>query len=428
LKALNKDPAHTEARKGLRAVSLKEYNGKAFAATLSGLGPLFKVFVSKLKKDNKEGIKSCSEFLSLNPNHVWTLKCLLGFSEASEQKAIQVHTHLVLAEVASSDAGVVVKAADFLSDQNDVELYEKAVALMAKLCSENADDTDLAGERNRIEAKKVVSKLENAESQADVLKDKDAAQKLEEESQQIHTEDDLSRAIERAKAREAEDEKNARSKEILADLLFRKGDMLDAIAKYDEAIALDPNNNSVLARRGDAEIKHLSVQVKNMESRLSTLEGPELDDLKKRITVARKKLREGKFNEYSRRLKVNPNDLPTRFDMGVLFFSAKDFDQAIQQFQRSVQDARLSFKSNQYLGHCFKHKKLFDMAIKEFINASKRSTATSNDRLSVMYEVANCYEMSERKEEALDVFKKILEKDFGFKDVSTRVEVLSKEV
>lgn len=427
VKTLARDPEHVEARKGLRAVALQEFTGKAFNVALSNLGVIFAISLCKMKKKHKDGMQRCTEYLAVNPNSPFALRKLIDFAEEEKKKKTMAHTYQVLAEVKPEDADLIVEAADFLSDQGDVELYEKAVTLMAKLCSENPDDTDLSGERNRIEAKKVVNKLETAESQADVLKDKDAAKKLEEESQQIRTADDLERAIERALAREKEEPESARAKEVLADLFFRKGLLVEAIEKFDESIAIDPNNNSVVSRRGDAVIKQLDNAVKSMEKRLPKLEGAELDDTKVRLKEAKKKLREGKFNEFNRRLKINPNDLPTRFDLGVLFYQTKDFDSAIQQFQRSVQDARLSFRSNQYLGHSFKQKKLWDMAIKEFQNASKRPTASGKDRLSVVYETAVCYEMSGRKPEALEVFKSILEKDFGFKDVAARVEALSQE-
>jgi tetratricopeptide (TPR) repeat protein len=364
--------------------------------------------------------------LSKVPNHKWTLSQALAFSEKLELVKAQGHFHTVLAEGNPDDADLVIDAADYLSDQGDPESFEKAVQLMANLTNAFPDDTDLSSERNRIEAKKVVNKLENAEDQTDALKDKDAAKKLEEESQQIKTADDLEKAIARAQERETAEPESARAKEVLADLLFRKGDLLEAIEKYKESIEIDPNNQSVQARLGDTQFKVIQDQIKNMEDRLPNLEGTELEDLKARLTEKKKDLRDTRLNEYSRRLKVNPNDLKTRFELGGLFFQAKAFDKAIQQFQRSVQDARLAFRSSQYLGHCFKNKKLFDMAITEFTNASKRPGANASDRLNVLYEMAICHELAENKAEALAAFKAILEKDFGFKDVASRVEALQK--
>ncbi len=424
LKSLAKDPDYIEARRGLRAVALKEFNGKALPALASCLGDLFTIAIAKTKKRHEDGLSACDRVLSKVPNHKWSLSQGLSFAEELELQKAQEFFHTVLAESQPENADLVIDAADFLSDLGDSEAFEKAVKLMANLTNAFPDDSDLSSERNRIEAKKVVKKLENAEDQTDALKDKDAAKKLEEESQQIKTADDLEKAIGRAQEREQAEPDSARAKEVLADLLFRKGDLLEAIEMFQASIKLDPNNQSIQARLGDTRFKLINEQIKTMEARRAELKGAELEDLDKRVGEKRKELRDTRLNEYARRLKVNPNDLKTRFELGGLYFKAKAFDKAIQQFQRSVQDARLAFRSSEYLGHCFKHKKLYDMAIREFENAAKKSGANASDRLNVLYETAICYQSADNKAKALDVYKHILEKDFGFKDVASKVEAL----
>lgn len=423
LKSLAKDPDYIEARRGLRAVALKEFNGKALPALASCLGDLFTIAIAKTKKRHEDGLSACDRVLSKVPNHKWSLSQGLSFAQELELLKAQEFFHTVLAESQPENADLVIDAADFLSDLGG-DAFEKAVQLMTNLTSAFPNDSDLNSERNRIEAKKVVKKLENAEDQTDALKDKDAAKKLEEESQQIKTADDLLRAIERAQEREQAEPESARAKEVLADLLFRKGDLLEAIDMFKASIELDPNNQSIQARLGDTRFKLINEQIKTMEARRTQLSGAELEDLEERLVEKKKELRDTRFNEYARRLNVNPNDLKTRFELGSLYFKAKAFDKAIQQFQRSVQDARLAFRSSEYLGHCFKHKKLYDMAIREFENAAKKSGSNASDRLNVLYETANCYISSNNKAKALDVYKHILEKDFGFKDVASKVEAL----
>jgi tetratricopeptide (TPR) repeat protein len=424
MKALGKDPEYVEARRGLRAVAMKEYGGKAFPAVMSGLSDLIQVFVCKLKKNNDDGLVAGQKFLNACPVHSWTLKQMITFCELQEYPKSQSYFYGVLAELNPEDADLVIEAADFLANSGELELYEKAVGMMAQLCKAFPDDSDLAAERNRIDAIKMLNKVENAKTQADVLKDKDAAKKMEEESQQIKTADDLEKAITRALEREKAEPESARAREVLADLYSRKGDYPLAIQKFEESIELDPNNQNVQARLGDIRIKQVAEQVSSMEKRTDQLSGAEKDDHVARIKGKKKDLQDLKLSEYGRRLKINPNDLKTRFELGSLFFSARAFDKAIQQFQRSVQDARLSFRSSTYLGHCYKHKKLYDMAIKEFVGATKKAGASASDRLSAQYEAAICYEADGKSSEALDLFKAILEKDFGFKDVAARVEAL----
>lgn len=426
LKALAKEPEYIEARRGLRAVALSQFDGKKAGALISGFSDLLQVFLCKLKKNYDDGLVAGEKFLYADPTHKWVLKQMVAFAEEKEYLQTQVHFYTILAEIDPENADLVIEAADFLSDQDNTDWYQKAVDMMARLCQAYPDDTDLGSERNRIEAKKVVNKLTNATSQTDVLKDKDAAKKLEEESQQIKTTDDLEKAIARALEREREEPNSARAKEVLADLYFRKGDLKTAMEKFQESIDIDPNNQNIHSRLGDTRIKVVADDVAALEAKLASSDGAQKEKLSAELKERRKSLQDIKLNEYGRRLKINPNDLKTRFELGGLFFSAKAFDKAIQQFQRSVQDARLSFRSSKYLGHCYRYKKLYDMAYTEFEAAAKKPGATSSDKLDVMYEAANCLELQGKADDALAKFKSILEKDFGFKDVAARVEALQK--
>jgi tetratricopeptide (TPR) repeat protein len=254
IKCLEKDPEFVEARKGLRAVAINQFDGKEMSALLSGFPILLQMLLAKVKKNNDQGLILGEQFLYKNPKHKWTLKQMISFAEGKEYMATLCHLHTVLADLCPEDADIVVEAADFLSDEGSVDNFEKAVGLMTQLCNVYPEDTDLSTDRNRIEAKRVVRKLENAQNQSDVLKDKDAAKNMEEESQQIKTADDLENAILRARSRD-EKELTARSKEVLADLLLRKGEVLEAIEYFQASIELDPNNQSIYARLGDAKFK-----------------------------------------------------------------------------------------------------------------------------------------------------------------------------
>ena len=91
-------------------------------------------------------------------------------------------------------------------------------------------------------------------------------------------------------------------------------------------------------------------------------------------------------------------------------------------------DAKLAFSSSTHLGQCFKAKKIYDLAIKEFENAGKKPGVSAGDRLNVLYETANCYEEMEKWPDALAIYKKILEKDFAFRDVSTKVDEIQNRI
>ena len=397
-------------------------------ATLKGLGDMFAMTMAKMKKNHEDVLMAGEKFLSKNPNHLPTLQKMVDSAMELELNKTLIHLYLVLAELSPEDPDMIFEAADFLSDQGDPELYEKSVELMNAVCELFPDDTDLSADRNKIQAKKVIQKFDEAESQADVLANKDQAKELEEESQEIRTNEDLDKAIDRARARVESEGEDARAREVYADLLYRKNMIVEAIEQFEAAIEIDPNNNNVRARLGDAKIDMIKRNAAKIEKRAKKVSGDERKQLVARLKATKKKLLDTKLAEYNRRLKVNPNDLGTRFELGVLYFNGKAMDKAIQQFQRSVVDAKLAFPSSRYLGHCFKTKKIYDLAIKEFENAGKKPGVSAGDRMGVLYETANCYEEMEKWSDALAIYKKILEKDFAFKDVSAKVDEIQKRI
>jgi len=427
-KTLKADPDYAEARKGLRAVSLAQFNGKAFPAMLKGMGSQLGMMMAKMKKNWDDGLMAGEQFLCLNPNHVPTLRKMIDFAHEQEYKKTLIYLYLTLVEIDPENVDSVYEAADYLSELGDPELYEKAVEMMNKICAAYPDDTELAGDRNKIQAKKVIDKFAGAKNQSDVLKNKDQAKELEEASQEIRTNEDLLKALERAKSRVDADGEDPRTREVYADLLFRQGKLSEAIEQYEVSIKLDPNNQNVQGRLGDAKIEIIKRNIAKIEKRVNVSSGDEKEQLVARLKATKKKLVDTRLLEYTRRLKVNPNDLKTRYELGLLYFSAKAVDKAIQQFQRSVVDSKLAFSSSQHLALCFKMKKIYDLAIKEFENAGKKPGASQGDRLGVQYDMAQCYEEMEKWSDALAIYKNILEKDFGFRDVSTKVEEIQNRI
>ncbi len=424
---LEKDPEFVEARRGLRAVE-RNINGKPnkIAVKLSGLPILLKIRMLDMRKKYEEGILACEKYLRLDPNDTWVLYKEAQFAIELEYTKTASFCYENLAEINPDDANIVIEAADFLSDLGTEEGYNKANSMMTNLAKQNSDDVEITSEQSRIAAKKTLGKYEKAETSHDVLKDKAQAQVLEKEGQEIKSDEDLDAAIERARAREQADPSSARHKETVADLLLRKKAYKEAIDTYRQAIDLDPNNEATKTKMGEARMLLLTQQLERIKARLPQVTGAEKADLEEKYRAGAKKMQELKLTEYMRRLKVNPNDLKTRYELGVLFMKGGEVDKAIAQFQRSVTDARLGFSSARNLGLCFKAKKIFDMAIQQFQQAGQKSGAKAQDRLDVLYEIALCHEELEQPDKALAVFKQILEKDYSFKDTSQRVEELQK--
>ena len=425
LQILDKDPEYVEARKGLRLVQNKIGTGNKYMAKIAGLGLLLQIKKAFKTKDYKSGIAACEQYLCKDVSDVHVNQQLALLAREAGMTKTAAFAYETLALLDPSNAKYVVEAAEYISNLGEPEHYDKANQLMAKLLSHHADNTDLRSTQSKISAKKVTKRFEQAESAADLIADVETTMEQETEQQEIHTDEDLVLAIERAQTRVDDEPNNARQREVLAGLLFRRGELDQAKAQYEEALKIDGNNQLARSRMGDVQIAILNKQLELIKRKAAKLSGGAQEELLKKFEDGRKKLVGLKMQEYTRRIKINPNDLKTRYELGVIFYKSNDLDKAIQQFQKSVADSGLAFKSAQSLGYCFKAKKLYDMAIKEFMEAAGKPTASLTDRLAVQNEAGDCYLELHQVDKALEIFKKILEKDYGFKDVAKKVEQLT---
>lgn len=74
------------------------------------------------------------------------------------------------------------------------------------------------------------------------------------------------------------------------------------------------------------------------------------------------------------------------------------------------------------LGRCFVQKGMLDMAATQFKSAASEMLAMDIVKKDTLYDLGLVYETMGKKEEYLQCMKDIMETDYGYKDVSKRVE------
>jgi tetratricopeptide (TPR) repeat protein len=120
-----------------------------------------------------------------------------------------------------------------------------------------------------------------------------------------------------------------------------------------------------------------------------------------------------------------PTDLGPKYEYGARLMNKGSYDEAIPLLQESQRDPRRKFASMSRIGQCFFGKgwhtdaaEIFSRAIEEY--------ETKNDAMGkdLRYNLGLCYEQLGRTAEALEVFRKIAQVDFGYRDVSKRVDAL----
>jgi len=302
---------------------------------------------------------------------------------------------------------------------------EKAIACWEKVRQYRPDDKEASKAIRDLSAATMVKKAEERHQSGkgdfrDLLKDEEEAKELQEEQQIIRTEEDAWKAIKRVQERLKESPREKR-------LLRQLGDLYRRVKKYDEArkvyeklLEIDPDDLVAKERIGD--LKEFMIKDRIAEIELKLKENPDDKALQEELKKAQDELDDFLLGELSRRVVDHPTDCGLKARYGALLLKKGRIDEAIEQFQKSLQDPRMSVQAHANLGRCFKAKGLYDLAIEEFQKTlSQIPDVTSSLGKEVTYELGETYAMKGDWEKARTTMEKILAVDIRFRDVSQKV-------
>src|SRR5213083_1363391 len=264
-----------------------------------------------------------------------------------------------------------------------------------------------------------------AESYRDLIKDKEVAISLEQQSRMKLTGESLDQQIAETYARHQTEPANVDLAKRLGALNENKEDFEAAVGWYQYAVDLTKGGDPGLIRKvSDLKIKGLEREIAGHEEFLSTHDADhELyvtrsDALK----VAKKKRAEILLDDARKRLERNPTDLQLRFELGEHLANAGHFREALPELQRARQNPNARLKAMNLLGRCYGELGMLDLAMKQLEEASKEILSMDAMKKEIVYNLGLVYERMGQREKSLNCMKQIYEVDYGYKDVATRVE------
>src|SRR6058998_207815 len=264
-----------------------------------------------------------------------------------------------------------------------------------------------------------------AESYRDLIKDKEAAISIEQQSRMHLTGESLDRQIAETYALHQVEPANVDLARRLGALNEQKEDFEAAIGWYQYAADLTKGADAGLVRKAsDLKIKCLEREIAAHEEFLSTQNAAnessaKTSDLLKAAKVKRAELLIADAQE---RVARNPTDLQLRFELGENLFNATRFREAVPELQRSRQNPHARLKAMNLLGCCYGELEMLDLAVKQLEEASKEILSMDAMKKEMVYNLGLVYERMGEQEKSVACMKQIYEVDYGYKDVAKRVE------
>jgi tetratricopeptide (TPR) repeat protein len=264
-----------------------------------------------------------------------------------------------------------------------------------------------------------------AESYRDLIKDKETAVSLEQQSRIQLTGESLEQQINETYARHEAEPRNLDLAKRLGALHEQRDDLEGAVAWYEYAVDLTSKGDPGLIRKvADLKMKQLDQKIHEVEVYLEGHEDENGNIAAKTVELeAAKKLRaEVLIEDARRRLDRNPTDLQLRYELGEYLTNAGQYRDALPELQRARQNPNARLKAMNLLGRCYRELGMFDLAAKQLEDAAKEMLTMDATKKEIVYNLGLVYEKMGQAEKYIGAMKRIYEADYGYRDVAARVE------
>ena len=264
-----------------------------------------------------------------------------------------------------------------------------------------------------------------AESYRELIKDKDVAISLEQQSRMQLSGEALDQQIAELQARQKTEPQNVDLARRLGALCEQKDDIESAIKWYQCAVELTGSSDAGLIRKlSNLKMRGAEHDIAAHEEFLAGYTKKDAAHTKRseELQAAKKKRAGILIEEVKKRLERNPTDLQLRFELGEHCVNAQRFREAVPELQRARQNPNARLKAMNLLGVCYCELGMLDLAMKQFEDAAREILTMDPMKKEIVYNLGIVYEKMGEREKSLNCMKQIYEADYSYRDVAERVE------
>jgi tetratricopeptide (TPR) repeat protein len=415
LAALQIDPDHRGARKGVRSAALKRVeHSYPSGLSIKLQGAAHMAMMSSPKMEQR--ITACEAYLKIDPKNVDVMMKLAKFCEAAGHSNAAIGVYEAVVEIAPKETAAYVNLGRLLSakePQNALKHLEVAL----KLDSKNSDALKL---RKDLAAELSIKRtgFESAKTTHDLLRNKEQAKDLDVAGRLHRSEAETGDVITRIKRQVDGSPNDARLLRQLAKAQAASNLYDDSTATWKRILEIDPGDFDAKVQLGDLRIARLDRAIVKANTAGDKAENDRLQAERTKVVI----------DEYNIRVAEHPTDMALRFALGEELLKAGRLDEAVAEFQKSVKDPRKRLESLGLLGECFLQKGLYDLAARQLEKALEESPGLNSERgKAVVYNLGVLREKQGNLAAAKEEFLKVYEVDVSFRDVADKVTRLSQQ-
>ena len=413
------DPGFLDAREKLRKCE-REYSAKLGAvakaiASVKSAKYLTKGNMLKAKKP-KEAMDQAEEALAYNVFNPAALNLLAEAAKKLGAMFICVEAYELIVEKDDKNEANIVKLGEYYKADGQGIKY---LTICQKLADKYPGDLDKLALLREAAALASMEKGKWGQGEKSDFKKNLNTGNKDQGDRIIRAEDDIREMIEKYSKEIEEGNESIDTRRRLAELYLRAGEFEKAIEAYNWIV----NKMGTLDPAIDKAIEKANTAISKRKVEQMIKEGRPQEE----IDAERQANYDYRMERYHERIRLYPNDLQIRFEYAEVLWEGGAVDEALEQFQIAQRNPQHRLIAIVYLGRCFAAKNQFDMAIEQFNRALEDMPTMNADKMFTLYHLGCTYDMMGRKKEALDCFKQIYAVDIKYMDVAERINKFYEE-
>ncbi len=428
---LKDEPAFLDGRKLLRKAEIALNRGKkstflgmdtsSLSSSLGGLK-----LGQKTAKDPMAAIIAAEKTLESDPYNEAANFALRDAALAAEMPELATFALETLAEGHPKNTKILHELGRHYTR---LEMHEQAVNTYNRIISVSPNDIE-AVKLSKDAAARLSMRQEGWDS-ADagdyrkLIKNVDQAVSLEQQSRLVKSEEMIDRQLAELYEKIELEPNNVDLARRYASLCEQKEDFETALTWYNFASELAGGaDGGILRRIADCNIRVLEQKIRACEAELQALpeSAAERASLESELAELRHKRENIIIEEARKSVERNPTDLVLRFELGQHLVADGRYTEAIPELQKARNNPNTRIRATFFLGQCYEHKNMGDMAISMYEEAARDYTTMDSLKKDILYHKALLHERLGQKDQYLEALKQIYQADYEYRDVAQRVE------
>jgi tetratricopeptide (TPR) repeat protein len=424
---LKSHPEFLAARQLLRKSAIAKTAGKK--SLLSGLSVASFSSIkiqSQLKKDPLSALDAIEKSLETDPQNPQLNQLLKDAALAANLPDIAAFALETIVEASPKDTKALHELGQHYLKNS---APEKAVTIFQRLLDISPNDlAAIKGSKDAAASSSMKSGgWDKAESTyRDLIKDKDQAVALEQQSRVVRSEEMIDNLLAELHAKaEAEGENcTVDTARRIAELHEQREDWENATNWFNYAASLSNNSDMALVRKAsDLQIRQFDLAIDAREQFIEANPGtPESEGYAAELVSLKKQRADLALEAARSRVEQNPTDLQLRFELGEILVDLENWQEAIPELQKARQNPNVRMRAMSLLGQCFTARGMLDLAAKTLSDAVAELLVMDAVKKDVIYNLGLVYEKMGDAQKTVDCMKQIYEVDYGYRDVAKRVE------